>query len=59
MGFGISGPEQARKAAKVSDGVIVGSAIVKLIADHPDAGERVQKVGQFVAGVKQAVSDLT
>ena len=59
VGFGISGPEQARKAAKVSDGVIVGSAIVKLIADHPDAGERVQKVGQFVAGVKQAVSDLT
>ena len=34
VGFGISTPESAKKMAGVSDGVIVGSAIVKLIAEH-------------------------
>ena len=34
VGFGISTPEQAAKMAAASDGAIVGSAIVKLIAQH-------------------------
>ena len=34
VGFGISTPEQAKEMAEISDGVIVGSAIVKLIAEH-------------------------
>lgn len=34
VGFGISTPDQARKMAAVSDGAIVGSAIVKLVAEH-------------------------
>ncbi len=34
VGFGISKPEHAEKMAAVSDGVIVGSAIVKLIEEH-------------------------
>ena len=34
VGFGISLPEQAREMASVSDGVIVGSAIVRIIAEH-------------------------
>ena len=34
VGFGISTPEQARKMAELSDGAIVGSAIIKLIAKH-------------------------
>ena len=34
IGFGISSPEQARKLGAISDGVIVGSAIVKIIAQH-------------------------
>ena len=34
VGFGISGPEQAAAMAAVSDGVIVGSAYMKKIADH-------------------------
>ncbi len=59
VGFGISGPEQARAAAEISDGVIVGSAIVKLIEQNADSGERGRKVGDFVAGVKQALMDLS
>ena len=34
VGFGISTPEQAAKMAAASDGAIVGSAIVKLVAQH-------------------------
>ncbi|MCL2737042.1 MAG: tryptophan synthase subunit alpha [Propionibacteriaceae bacterium] len=34
VGFGISTPEQAREMAALADGVIVGSAIVSLIASH-------------------------
>lgn len=34
IGFGISTPEQARRMAELSDGVIVGSAIVKLLEQH-------------------------
>ena len=34
IGFGISTPDQAHKMAAISDGAIVGSAIVKLIAQH-------------------------
>ncbi len=34
VGFGISTPEQAKEIARFADGVIVGSAIVKIIAQH-------------------------
>lgn len=58
VGFGISGPEQAKEAAAVSDGVIVGSAIVRLIEQSGKPSEREAKIGDFVAGVKQAISSL-
>lgn len=46
VGFGISTSEQAKKMADISDGAIVGSAIIKLIAEHEkDAAET---VGEFV-----------
>lgn len=34
VGFGISTPEQGAKLGKVADGIIVGSAIVKLVEEH-------------------------
>ncbi len=53
VGFGISTPEQARRMAEVSDGAIVGSAIVKLMARY---GRRApQYVGDFVRAMKEAV----
>jgi len=40
IGFGINSPEQAEKYSKIADGVIVGSAIVKIIEKYGDnAGE--------------------
>ncbi|MBR3051575.1 MAG: tryptophan synthase subunit alpha [Selenomonadaceae bacterium] len=34
IGFGISTPEQARAMANLSDGAIIGSAIIKILAEH-------------------------
>lgn len=53
VGFGISTPEQAAAMAKVSDGAIVGSAIVKLVAKHGE--NAVPAVAQYVRDMKAAV----
>ena len=53
IGFGISTPEQAKKMAGISDGAIVGSAIVKIIAEHGE--DSVPYVRDYVASMKQAV----
>ncbi len=53
IGFGISSPEQAAKMAAVSDGAIVGSAIVRLIAQH--GRDAAPVVGAFVREMKQAM----
>ncbi len=58
VGFGISGPEQAKQAAALSDGVIVGSAIVRLIEQNGNPGDLETKIGDFVASVKQSISNL-
>ena len=53
VGFGISAPEQAKKMAGLSDGAIVGSAIVKLIAQF--GREAVPYVADYVKRMKDAV----
>lgn len=55
IGFGISTPEQARKMAAVSDGAIVGSAIIKLIEKHGKSA--VELVGEYVKKMKEAVTE--
>ena len=53
IGFGISTPEQAAKMAGISDGAILGSAIVRLIGEHgKDAPEY---VGEYVKRMKEAL----
>lgn len=52
VGFGISTPEQAAKMASVSDGAIVGSAIIKLIAQY--GREAAGPVGEYVKSMKNA-----
>lgn len=53
VGFGISTPEQARKMAALADGAIVGSAIVKIIAQY--GREAVPHVAEYVKSMKDAV----
>ena len=56
VGFGVSGPEQARQAAQISDGVIIGSAIVKLIDTHSDPAERDLKLAEFLTSIQKAIN---
>ncbi len=57
LGFGISTPRQAGKAARYADGVIVGSALMKIIDKYGENGDLlVQEVGEFVASLKKAVT---
>lgn len=55
IGFGISTPVQAREMAKISDGAIVGSAIVRMVAEH--GRDSVPYVRDYVASMKKAVSE--
>lgn len=53
IGFGISTPEQAAKFSSKSDGVIVGSAIIKLLEKH---GKDAPKyIGEYVHSMKAAM----
>lgn len=52
VGFGISNPEQAKKMAASADGVIVGSAIVKLCGEH--GKDCVPYVKEYVKSMKEA-----
>ena len=55
IGFGISTPEQAKKMANLSDGAIVGSAIIKLLEKHgKDAPEH---VGAYVKAMKDGITN--
>ena len=56
VGFGISTPEQARQMAALSDGAIVGSAIVRIVEQY--GKEAPARVGEYVKTMKQAVADL-
>ena len=58
VGFGISTPEQAKSVAGMADGVIVGSAIVKLIEQHGGSAELTEKVSAFVKPLVDAVKGL-
>ena len=53
VGFGISTPEQARKMADVSDGAIVGSAIIKILEKY--GRDAAPEVGKYVRSMKDAL----
>ena len=55
IGFGISTPEQAKKMAGLSDGAIVGSAIIKLLEKY--GTEAPKYVGEYVKSMKDAIGD--
>lgn len=55
IGFGISTPEQAKAMAAVSDGAIVGSAIIRLLEKY--GKDAAPYVGEYVKSMKQAVME--
>ena len=54
VGFGINTPEQAAKVAQIADGVIVGSAIVKIIARY--GSEAGPYIYDYVKSMKEAIT---
>lgn len=54
VGFGIHTPDQAEQIAGIADGVIVGSAVVRLIAQ--DQGNAAKEISAYVQEMKQAVN---
>jgi tryptophan synthase alpha chain len=54
VGFGISTPEQARAVATMAQGVVVGSAIVRMIGQLGESPETAAKVGAFVKSLADA-----
>ena len=59
IGFGISGPDQVRQLAPVADGLIVGSAIVRRLAEaiNRPRAEVVREIGQFVGELAQVLAE--
>ena len=53
IGFGIATPEQAAKMSAISDGAIIGSALMKIIAAHGSASPAF--VGEYVRSIRQAM----
>lgn len=49
VGFGVSTPEEASAVARISDGVIVGSAIVKRLHNAPD------ELKQYLVSIREAI----
>jgi tryptophan synthase alpha chain len=52
VGFGVSTPEQAAAVGKLADGVIVGSALVRLIERHAGTPELIDQFGTVIESLK-------
>ncbi|MBI5192731.1 MAG: tryptophan synthase subunit alpha [Nitrospirae bacterium] len=55
VGFGISNEAEAKKISGWADGVIVGSALVKIIAAHKGKRPLLSNVGNFIKSMKGAI----
>jgi len=58
VGFGISTPEQAAAVGRLADGVVVGSAVVRLIEQYGESPELEQRLEQFARSLSTALSGV-
>ena len=56
VGFGIGSPEQAAAVGRIADGVIIGSRLVRLVAEADGAGDAGEAVGDFVRATREAMA---
>ena len=57
VGFGIGTPEQAAAVGRIADGVIIGSRLVRAVAEADGAGPAVEAVSEFFRAAREAISD--
>ncbi len=55
VGFGISSPEQVAEACASADAAVVGSALVRVIAEYGKSGDVAERAGDYVRWLKSAV----
>jgi tryptophan synthase alpha chain len=55
VGFGIGTPEQAAEVGTVADGVIIGSRLVRAVAEAGEAGSAAAAAGDFIAATRSAL----
>jgi tryptophan synthase alpha chain len=55
VGFGISSPEQIKEVSRFADGVIIGSAIVKLVEENLNHSDLTNKISDFVLSLAKAL----
>jgi tryptophan synthase alpha chain len=56
VGFGISTPEQAASVGEVADGIIIGTRLVRAVADAPDRDAAIAAVGDFLRETRAALA---
>jgi tryptophan synthase alpha chain len=56
VGFGIGTPEQAAEVGRVADGVIVGSRLVRAVAESADSSAAADAVGSFIGACRERMS---
>ncbi|MGV8056927.1 MAG: tryptophan synthase subunit alpha [Smithellaceae bacterium] len=55
VGFGITNPAQAKEIGKVADGIVVGSAVVRLIDENKGNRDLIKTVAGYVRDIKEAM----
>jgi tryptophan synthase alpha chain len=55
VGFGITSPKQAKEIAGIADGIVIGSAVVRLIDESKNNPDLVKIVSAYVSEIKQAM----
>jgi tryptophan synthase alpha chain len=56
VGFGIGTPDQAAAVGRFADGVIVGTRLVRAVAEAGEAGAAVEAVGGFIRAARAAIA---
>jgi tryptophan synthase alpha chain len=57
IGFGVSNREQAAKMSRIADGVIVGSAVIRIIENNIGNERYLKKVSKFTRSLKEAINE--
>lgn len=57
VGFGVKDAETAAAVARHADGVVIGSALVALLADADSEQDALERIGRFLAPVRQALDN--
>ena len=60
VGFGIKDPSTAKAAGKISDAVVIGSALVKIIAEYSDNTDEMRKrIKSFMTTLREALDSIS